>query len=72
MLCYVKGHFGCLSCHLCAVTTTLTLESTHTPWSILQLQAHVHTGLGWQRRCKFEHTRDEVASITEKELFANS
>lgn len=48
----------------------------HTHWgtfcSFLQLQPQVHAGLGRQRRCKFEHAWDEVASITEKGLFANN
>lgn len=47
-------------------------DSTHPLCCSLQLQPQLHTGLGTLRRCKFEHTWDEVASITEKELFVNS
>lgn len=75
MLHYKKGHFGCLSWHLCATTTTLTLgqlgEHRH-PLVLSAASATVQTGLGRQRRCKFGLTCDEVASITVKELFANS
>lgn len=63
MLCYVKGHVGCLSCHLCAHTSLgehshplvhSAASGTRSHWAGLTGKVQIWAHPGWSRQHHWE------------------